>query len=403
MKKKLFTLCLITLAFFACEKDDEKDEPIDVPGGKGTILIGSSIPNADGMSGSAYMQLVEDLSSQELTNDNAIPYPFSSSLIPNGNDIFVTPGLAGDNNYMYKYSLENNHLVKKAEMLMDAQAGGNNLVFKGDKAYLSTTLSAKIEVINHFEMTRTKSISISSYGVGDNNPDPTAMVVRDNLLYVALLQTIGRTADPDRPMADVLIIDTQTDEVVKMITDSISSMSTPSNNFNRSSIFMDENKDIYLICSSGLGALPGHVGGILRIKNGETEFDKAYRFSFNDTPFEGESNMANGIMQCYYAGNGKLYGAMHVMAHYSNPPNYLEDRVLVFAEVDIYNKTLKKLNIPSSNMFGGYIGPYNNKLVFGTAATNDNGFFVYDPVTGQVSQHADVTVVGYPWNYIEIK
>jgi hypothetical protein len=37
------------------------------------------------------MQLVEDLSFQTLTNENAIPYPFSSSLIPNGDDLFVTP------------------------------------------------------------------------------------------------------------------------------------------------------------------------------------------------------------------------------------------------------------------------------------------------------------------------
>jgi hypothetical protein len=61
---------------------------------------------------------------------------------------------------------------------MDVQAGGNNMVFTVNKACLACPWSAKIDVINPVDMTRTTFIDISSYGVGDNSPDPALTWLR---------------------------------------------------------------------------------------------------------------------------------------------------------------------------------------------------------------------------------
>lgn len=68
-------------------------------------------------------------------------------------------------------------------------------------------------------MTEIKRIDLSSYGIiGDGNPDPAMMIIRDGLLYVGLAQPgvgIGMTPDKNRINQAVAIIDTNTDKVLK--------------------------------------------------------------------------------------------------------------------------------------------------------------------------------------------
>ena len=294
---------LLLAVLSSCKKDDDET---DFSSGK--ILVSTMLPNPDGMSGSAYMQLMDNMDSKSLTNSTAIPTQYGTPPIVCGDDVFVLPGYTGETYIMTKYSRENGTLVKQGDYTLPSQSGATNIVTKGDIAYISCALIGKILAINHKTMQLVKEIDITSYGVGDQNPDPSSMLIRDNQLFVALTQMVGGFfPSPTRPYSDVLIINTDNNEVLKMITDSTSGISCPTRPIDPYSIFMDENKDIYIVGLGAWGALSGHKSGVLRIKAGETEFDNSYQFVFNSTAITGESNPLDYVHAVKIYGNCKLY------------------------------------------------------------------------------------------------
>ena len=392
---------LIILGFIvgitsSCEEEDKNNSD----SGEGNILISTMLPNADGMSGSAYMQLIDNLSPASLTNETSLPVPFSSVPCVCGEDVFIIPGWGGESDMLIKYTRINGELVKQGEHMLPTQAGATNIVTKGDLAYISCALSGEIRIINHQNMELVSNLDISDYGIGDQNPNPASMLIRDNYLFVGLNQMVGgQFPAPGRPYSDVLIIDTDNYQVVKMLTDSISGISTPTRPIDPYSIFMDENNDIYIVGIGAWGALPGHNSGILRIKAGETEFDENYQFVFNSTNIEGESNKPDYVHSVRYLGNGKLYGTINIPAYYSDPVNYIEDRTVVPVEIDLAAKSIKKLDFPYSNSFGVSVGKYEDYIVFGLATTNANGYYTYNPSTGEASTSAIITTEGYPYTF----
>lgn len=358
------------------------------------------LPNPDGMSGSAYMQLIGNIEPASYNNTTAFPVPYSSVLCVCGNDVFVVPGWTGDTDVMIKYSRENGKLVKKGQYTLQANSGATNVVTKGDIAYIACSLLGKIVVLNHQTMTKVTEIDLTSLGVGDQNPEPASMLIRDNQLFVGLNQMVGGYFPaPARPYSDVAIINTDNNELIKMITENTSGISTPTRPIDPNSIFMDENKNVYVVGIGAWGALPGHKSGILRIKAGETEFDSSYKFVFNSTAVEGETNPLDYIQDVKYAGNNKLYGTANILAYYGNPINYIEDRTVIPVEIDLATKTIKKLNFPYSNSFGVSVGVYDDMVVFGLATSASNGYFTYDPATKVTSSSAVITTVGYPYTF----
>ncbi|PID62156.1 MAG: hypothetical protein CR986_02165, partial [Ignavibacteriae bacterium] len=244
-------LVIFILSMVACDDDDKVLKPSSE---EGKILVATAIPNADGMSGIAFMQLIDNLEPKEITNSTAMPISYYSAPCVIGNDIFIVPGWGGSNNVLKKYSRINGKLVKQGEYTLPENAAASNVVTKGDIAYISCAFLGKIIVINHKTMKLVKEIDITSYGVGDQNPDPSAMLIRDNHLFVGLTQMVGGFLPaPERVACDVIIINTENNQVMKMITDSTSGLSTPTRPIDPNSIFMDENKDIYISCLGSWG------------------------------------------------------------------------------------------------------------------------------------------------------
>ena len=389
---------LLSFAFSSCEKDD--DDAPDVKNGK--ILISTMLPNPDGWSGSAYMQLMEDMEPKSVTNSTAIPIAYSSVPMVCGNDVFSIPGWGSEIDKLTKYTRVDGELVEQGDYILPSQSWATNVVVKDDIAYISCPGISKILVINHQDMSLIKEIDITSYGVGDQNPDPSSMLIRDNLLYVGLIQAVGGYYPaPERPYTDVLIVDTDNNEVVKMITQSTAGLSYPTRAIDPSSIFMDENNNIYVVCLGGFGAL--HTAGVLRIKDGETEFDDSYQFIFNTTTIEGESNPTDYMHAVKYYGNGKMYATADIPAYYGNPIDYIEDRAIVPVEIDLNAKTIKALGFPRSNAFGVSVGIFEEQVVFGLATETSNGFFTYTPSTGTVASSAVITTDGYPYSFVALE
>ena len=94
MKKNVFFVAAIfaALCLNSCDKNDP-DNPI--AGGSGKILLTTALPNATGMDGTDYMQLIDEPvlgKTMATNNNNGINVPFgSSSALPLicSDDIFL--------------------------------------------------------------------------------------------------------------------------------------------------------------------------------------------------------------------------------------------------------------------------------------------------------------------------
>ncbi|MCG6190273.1 hypothetical protein [Maribellus maritimus] len=395
IKSIAIVLSLVAIAFISCEKDND-DKPL-VENGK--ILVSTMLPNPDGWSGSTYMQLMANMEPKALTNATALPLSYSSVPIVCGNDVYALPGWGGETDILTKYSRIDGELVEQGECPLPEQSWATNVVTKGNSAYISCPGNGKILVLNHQTMELITEIDLSSYGAGDQNPDPSSMLIRDNLLFVGLIQMVGGYYPaPERPYSDILIINTDDNEIVKMITQSTAGISYPTRAIDPFSIFMDENNDIYIVGLGCFGAM--HNSGVLRIKAGETEFDDSYQFIFNTTAIEGESNPTDYMHAVNYYGNGKMYATADIPAYYSDPMNYIEDRAVVPVEIDLNARTIKALGFPRSNAFGVSVGIFEDQVVFGLATESSNGFFTYNPSTGTTSTSAVITTEGYPYSFV---
>lgn len=397
--KTLLLVLSMLFVFSACDDDDDDSSP-EIS--KGDIAIGTSLPNPDGTTGSSYLQLVEDFKQMSIDNSRAEQIPYSGPCFIYGEDIFVLPGLGGD--VMYKFSRnENKELIKTGELVFPANSTAFNfLKVTDEKAYVSFMGIAKIWVINPKTMTKMTEIDLSGYGVGDANPDASAMRIRDGKLYVSLIQMVGGFfPDPFRPYTDILIINTTNNTPEKMVTDSLSGLSTPTRPYDSNTLFMDENNDLYVVCLGAFGFVPGHKTGIHRIKNGETEFDTSYAFVINDVEVSGElpENKIDVVLGALYMGNGKLYANANFPAYYSNQPDQYNDRTARPVVIDLVARTVTLLPFDRSNQFAT-VNSMDDKVIFGLVTESKQGFFSYDILTKTASQNPVITTTSYPW-YID--
>ena len=171
----------------------------------------------------------------------------------------------------------------------------------------------------------------------------------------------------------------------------------PTRPINNQSIFEDENGDIYVNCVGSFGYIPGLNAGIARIKKGATEFDETYSINLANTQVNGLScNYLNCIMMCRYTGGGKMYAYGFATGLDPDNTNTYIARTGVAILVDLYNKTIKVIDgLPHSNGHGVAMGKHGNKMVYGSANDEYNGFSTVDLTTGTVENKV-VTVAGFP-------
>lgn len=108
MKKNVFFVAAIfaALCLNSCDKNDP-DNPI--AGGSGKILLTTALPNATGMDGTVYMQLIDEPvlgKTMATNNNNGINVPFGSSYpMIIGQEVYVFPSyhLTMDKNELIKY------------------------------------------------------------------------------------------------------------------------------------------------------------------------------------------------------------------------------------------------------------------------------------------------------------
>lgn len=360
--KKLFFLLVsgMFLCFTSCEKGGSNPSPAEEDMSfVHTVTVGDNV----------YLSLFKDLNVQETDNKKSLVFSKQTFFFVHKGKIYVNDAKDAK---LYKYGIANGKLVQEGEtMVFPSGSWPSVCTFDSDeKAYVSCQGSGKLWIINPTTMQKTGEIDLSAYALGieegDKNPDPCTAIIREGILYVALAQEKAKY-DPHKG-AYMVLIDTRTDTPIKMISDDRASMACAASY--EGDPFIDEKGDIYIYCRASFGYIADRIDeGFLRIKKGETEFDPSYYFPVRgfdvpDMTPDVNGNKVNYIYLLAYAGNGKLYAFLNTPGYESRPtPDYKNDKTNQPFEINVYDKSFRKLNFDRTEGWATSIGKVGDYIV----------------------------------------
>lgn len=375
-KFNLFLLSFTCIAFFSCSNDD--DTSGEESGGKAKIVISTKV---DGGS-TAFIVPVKDLNVGTVGFNNGHEVYDGAYIESFGDWVFYNP--THYNATIKKYiRLENGLLSENGSLTLSSNAKaniGHILVVSETKAYASVVMDNKIIIFNPSTMAKTGEINLQDerWGVnGSSTPNPLGMILRDDILFVGCMELTSMPITKDG--AYVLAIDAKTDTPIKLLSDQRGS----STSYFGGGMFTDEKGDIYVTCWASMGyGGEKQKSGFLRIKKGETEFDKDYFFNITDKTVAGvEGGKFSHSSFNHYYKNGEVYLFGTCPALVSNPPDYLNDKNIYAVKANLYDQTMEILDLPLTNNYSGVITEIDNKILFGlTTKSNGVGLFSYDPV-----------------------
>lgn len=317
----------------------------------------------------------------EVTSEDAVTLPLGHlSMKYYGGALYLMSGAMGGHGgeqNLYKYLLdERGHLPETPEKLVFAP-GTNpmDVVFANEnKAYVSTCgAKAELIVISLNPLQISSTIDLSPYAFEDNDPDAGNGYVRDGKLYLPLNQVASLQEIRPCP-GQVAVIDVATDKVEKIIKDSrVTSLGM----VGHTNVIEDEMGDIYI--QTGLRtamtmanpAAPSYAWGegIVRIKKGETDFDKAYHLPITKLP---GAEKGSYIMTWAYGGAGKAYGFLHIPSL-----GNMEQNSYAPYEVELNGGTGKKLDLPASSGWSALGVLREGDEIFFSISTQKEGNGIY--------------------------
>lgn len=232
-----------------------------------------------------YVVPVQNIAEGNVSFSNAHEVKSTPYLATYKDWVFSIGGAADANVYKYIRN-DDGTLTKAGQIQIDRMAPmvGNMLVVNETKAYASAPVENKIVIFNPTTMERTGEIDLvdTKWGVdGSNTPNPIGLFLRDDILYVGLGQFENMPIC--KKGAHILLVDTKTDKPIKKIVDYRLSSATV---IGVGGMFVDEKNDLYIPCCI-LWLCTDQYCGLLRIKNGETDFDRDYCFNLTDRTWQG--------------------------------------------------------------------------------------------------------------------
>ena len=293
-----------------------------------------------------------------------------------------------------RYSLDdNNKLGKKTAELSIPGTWANHIYFVNDeKAYVGAMLDSLL-IINPKTMKKTGVINLSKYKNKDAMVvSPGTGVMVDGRLYVGLLQNQNEFATGDN--AEVAIIDVKTDEVIAVAKDDrVAAVGSLDDSQNQ--MFVVSDGYIYCYSNASWGYAPGQVDGFVRIKVGETEFDKDYVWNVSkDVAIDGITKKGNFkyLAAMTEARDGYVYSFLNVMVDlqqvWTDMDSY-HNNTNKAVQVNFAKKSIKALPIDYTSSWASY-GKYvedDGKVLFAVSTEKDgNAYFRYDPKTDEAKK-----------------
>lgn len=386
MNKKLIALTFAASLFAACGSDSSNNASSDSDDYKREFA--TSISTGETMFiGTMSLDHTDDL------GKDFVEVGTRAGVVYYDNSLFIADLDVGS---ISRYSLaENNKLGKVTAKLSLPGTWVNHIYFVNDeKAYLGGMLDSLI-IINPKTMKKTGAIDLSKYKDKDALVvSPGTGVIVDGRLYVGLLQNVSDYATGNE--AQVAIIDVKKDEVVAVAKDDrIAAVGSLDDSQNQAFTVIDGY--IYCYSNASWGYAPGQVDGFLRIKVGETKFDKDYAWYITkDVAIDGITKKDNFkyLSPASNEKDGLVYAFLNVMVDlkqtWTDMDSY-HNNTCKPVQLNLAKKTIKALPIGYSSSWASY-GKYvedDGKVVFAVSTEEDgNAYFRYDPKTDKAEKIA---------------
>lgn len=391
VRKESLLMAMTAMMFLmaSCDKNNGDNPTPNTPlGGEGNILLGTTVKNADGISGQSYLQQITELSGT-LNMTKGVQIGFSGSVSVVGNDIFVFPEFGPNGKQsVEKYERSQEGMIHAGELQITPNSYPVNLTqVSTEKAYIPMFNLGRVMVINPKTMVKTGEIDLSQYAHTDNSPDPSYGIIRDGYYYLPLDQA-GTNWMPyeDYRQVDVAVIDTKTDKVLKVISEKSSGLCFPTRPFLKDMIFTDEQNDIYIACAGYFGYNPQYIkNGFVCISAGKQEFDENRTWDISNTDITGSEYRAATVYNCKYIGNGKVAAYVGVLELMGDNPYTARNSMAVM--IDLKAKSIEKIDgIPYTDGHSIAIEYHNGEVLFSAYGVNASGIFAYNLATGKVKQ-----------------
>ena len=386
--KLLIVLVLLsTWLFTACNNDDPN------PSKQSTTQVDYAISTVSGAwpDQTTYIQGVEALDFSSIGNNKAIELTGSASTVSYNSNVYATPFGAPAN--LVKYSFNTEGQVKEAERIVVPGANTfSSLYFVSETVAYGTVSGgiSKLIIFNPSTMRITDEINLSQITKRNSVATRTYyldMVERDDELFMGV--HYENNFSPVNDSAYVAVIDLTTNVVKKVIADARTGMVFGGQG-TKSGMVKTENGDIYV---QGLGTLNdggNSPSGLLRIKNGESDFDKDYFFDL----VAATGNISYGI---YHTSSGKSFTARvedetDFWEYLTGEPQFK------YYEIDLIAKTSKGA-VPGLPITYGsrrmiILEHTDQKILFTTATNDENAVYEFDTNTNS-SNKLFVSTGGY--------
>lgn len=312
------------------------------------------------------------------------------------------------NSTLSRYELDKNgEMPAKATATAKFQ-GTRAIIMKfvnGDKLYVEQAMGDALTAVDPKTLKTKATIDLSSYideKNGAKSTVPGSAVLRDDKLYVSLNQFVDFNNMIAGPRASVAIIDTKTDKVDKVIyTDKVAAVGGM-DDMNNTASFVDEKGDIYFYSNASYGFIEGYQEGFVRIKKGETEFDKDWVFRLHDAAYDGkDKNKSDLMVGGTYMGNGQFFG---FFGQFEDPTNF-NNYEWQFVVIDVYKKSIKKVDLsPTIPWFAPsiHLDADGKSVLVGHADKKGGAVYRYDIASGKVSKEMDVST-GMAYYIVPVK
>ncbi|MEM9389937.1 MAG: hypothetical protein AAGA02_05655 [Bacteroidota bacterium] len=356
---------LLSFVLFVSCSDDDPDTAIEPePVEPSQFAMVTSTLNADGQTRAFFLQRVSVDSTGTVDNSNATELsPATSAMVHSFNgSIFFSDYAIGQ---MVKWSVdESNNVSNQGEMSLVELGFQGNTAFRDENSAFVGGLSTSIVIFNPTTMTKTGTIDFSEFSkVGESTDFPmpggtyqaesvTEIIIRDNYLFASLMPLTNiESFQPAEIGCSIIVVDLNqvdlntvgnADAVVKRIYDERgSSTGAWGSGGGNSFMQMDENNDIYVL-SHNFWANPFlrpdfNPACILRIADGETDFDQDYYFNVEAV----SRGIGNGVMNFEYYGDGKFLAAVQDPSAVDpdNPFSYFVDPIFQWWSFDLYDQS----------------------------------------------------------------
>lgn len=426
----LLTALIASMAFIACnDNNGKKPNPDPAPGVTKGYLMSSQVEDV--------FHLVTFLDFKEgskVTFGNSITLPVGHLFMERyGDHIFVMSarmfGYGGEQK-LYKYQInDDNTIALVGELSFKGTPNVCEIIFASEtKAYGVTNGShGQLVIFNPSTMKETGEIDLSELAKGhivvkdkdgkptgeileDRDPDAGSGIIRDGKLFLTLSQTHSMM-DLEKCPGEVVVIDVATDKIEKVISDErVTSLGM----LGHTNPFMDEDENIYFYTGPRSSMMSQMMkdkdpywatsrDGLLRIKKGETEFDKSFHISLQEN-IEGAELGAYALFMTYYKDKVYFFLAKPSLIVDPNDQTFIKNKNCVPYELDLKSGKGKLLDLPGSTGWSMSASIIVDDIVyFGIQGNDGNGFYSYNTKTGVCSKSPVVSTLSGVYKVLSLK